>query len=59
LPRIRDFKGVSDSSFDQKGNYSLGISEQAIFPEIEVDKVQKTQGMNITIVTNANSKMRL
>ena len=56
LPRIRDFKGVSDTSFDENGNYSLGVQEQAIFPEIEVDRVVKVQGMDITIVTNAKSK---
>jgi large subunit ribosomal protein L5 len=56
LPRIRDFKGLPDNSFDDNGNYSMGISEQTIFPEIEVDKVTRTQGMNITIATNAKSK---
>jgi len=56
LPRIRDFKGFSNDSFDGGGNYSLGILEQSIFPEIELDKVPRVQGMNITIVTNANSK---
>lgn len=56
LPRIRDFKGLSDSSFDGDGNYSLGIQEQSIFPEVELDKVTKVQGMNITVVTNAKSK---
>ncbi|MBL7080946.1 MAG: 50S ribosomal protein L5 [Candidatus Omnitrophica bacterium] len=50
LPRIRDFRGVSDSSFDKKGNFSLGISEQTIFPEIDYDRVSRVQGMNITIV---------
>ncbi|MBL7129906.1 MAG: 50S ribosomal protein L5 [Candidatus Omnitrophica bacterium] len=56
LPRIRDFKGFSDDAFDNEGNYSLGISEQAIFPEIEMDKVSRIQGMNITIVTSAKTK---
>lgn len=56
LPRIRDFKGFSDDSFDADGNYSLGITEQTIFPEIDIDKVTKIQGMNITIATNAKSK---
>lgn len=56
LPRIRDFKGFSSNSFDQKGNYSLGLSEQIIFPEIEMDKVTRVQGMNITIVTSGNNK---
>jgi large subunit ribosomal protein L5 len=55
LPRVRDFKGVSDKAFDGHGNYSLGIREQIIFPEIEYDKVDKIRGMNITIVTTAES----
>lgn len=55
LPRIRDFRGVSRRSFDGRGNYSLGIAEQTIFPEIELDKVKRTQGMDITIVTTAGS----
>lgn len=55
LPRVRDFKGVSDKAFDGHGNYSLGIREQIIFPEIEYDKVEKVRGMNITIVTTAQS----
>lgn len=53
LPRIRDFRGVSPRSFDGRGNYSLGIAEQTIFPEIEMDKIKRTQGMDITIVTSA------
>ena len=53
LPRVRDFKGVSDKAFDGHGNYSLGVREQIIFPEIEYDKVDKVRGMNITIVTTA------
>ncbi|MDD5618179.1 MAG: 50S ribosomal protein L5 [Candidatus Omnitrophica bacterium] len=56
LPRIRDFKGYSGDSFDENGNYSMGISEQTIFAEIEVDKISCVQGMNITIATNAKSK---
>jgi large subunit ribosomal protein L5 len=56
LPSLKDFKGVSPKSFDQAGNYSLGLQEQAIFPEIEYDKVQRVHGMDITIVTNAKSK---
>ena len=56
LPRIRDFRGVSADSFDQFGNYSLGISEQSIFPEIDVDKVQLVHGMDITIVIKARNK---
>lgn len=50
LPRIRDFRGVPDKSFDQKGNYTLGINEQAIFPELDVDRITRPQGMDITIV---------
>lgn len=53
LPRIRDFRGISPRSFDGRGNYSLGINDQSIFPEIELDKVKRQQGMDITIVTNA------
>jgi large subunit ribosomal protein L5 len=55
LPRIRDFKGVSPKSFDGRGNYTLGIKEQIIFPEIEYDKVDKIRGMDITICTSANT----
>jgi len=53
LPRIRDFRGISVRSFDGRGNYSLGISDQTIFPEIELDKIKRQQGMDITIVTTA------
>ncbi|MEI7728258.1 MAG: 50S ribosomal protein L5 [Verrucomicrobiota bacterium] len=53
LPRIRDFRGISSRSFDGSGNYSLGVAEQTIFPEIELDKIKRTQGMDITIVTSA------
>lgn len=53
LPRIRDFRGVSRRSFDGRGNYSLGIQDQTIFPEIELDKIKRQQGMDITIVTSA------
>lgn len=53
LPRIRDFRGLSPRSFDGRGNYTLGVGEQTIFPEIELDKIKRTQGMDITIVTNA------
>jgi len=56
LPRIRDFRGVSGDSFDQKGNYSIGIKEQSIFPEIDVDKVQKIQGMDIIMNIKSNSR---
>ena len=55
LPRVRDFRGVSDRAFDGRGNYSLGIKEQLIFPEIEYDKVDKLRGMDIIFVTTANS----
>jgi large subunit ribosomal protein L5 len=55
LPRVRDFKGVSAKSFDGKGNYTLGIREQIIFPEINYDKIEKIKGMNITIVTTAKN----
>jgi len=53
LPRIRDFRGLSPRKFDGRGNYTFGISEQTIFPEIEMDKIKRTQGMDITIVTSA------
>ena len=55
LPRVRDFRGVSKNSFDGKGNYTLGVKEQLIFPEIDFDKVSKIRGMDIVIVTTANS----
>ncbi|WP_312647809.1 50S ribosomal protein L5 [Aminipila sp.] len=55
LPRVRDFKGVSKNSFDGRGNYSMGIKEQLIFPEIEFDKVDKTKGMNIVFTTTAKT----
>lgn len=55
LPRVRDFRGLSKNSFDGKGNYSLGIKEQLIFPEIEYDKIDKTRGMDIIFVTTAAS----
>ena len=53
LPRIRDFRGISPRSFDGRGNYSLGIADQTVFPEIELDKIKRQQGMDITIVTSA------
>ena len=56
LPRIRDFRGMSPNSFDEKGNYSIGIKEQTIFPEIDVDKVQKIQGMDIIMNIKSISK---
>jgi len=55
LPRVRDFKGISDRSFDGRGNYSLGLREQIIFPEIQVDKVEKAHGMTVTIATSAKT----
>ncbi len=55
LPRVRDFRGISDKSFDGRGNYSLGITEQIIFPEIDLDKVSKITGMDITFVTTAKT----
>ncbi|MGI6358994.1 MAG: 50S ribosomal protein L5 [Bacillota bacterium] len=55
LPRVRDFRGVSPKSFDGRGNYSLGVKEQLIFPEIEYDKVESIQGMDITVVTTART----
>ena len=53
LPRVRDFKGINDKAFDGRGNYTLGVTEQIIFPEIDIDKVSKIQGMDITFVTTA------
>jgi large subunit ribosomal protein L5 len=55
LPRVRDFRGVSPRKFDGRGNYSIGLPEQSLFPEIELDKVKRTQGMDITIVTTATT----
>lgn len=55
LPRVRDFRGVSEKAFDGRGNYTLGIREQIIFPEIDYDKIDKIKGMNITIVTSAQT----
>ncbi|MEE8382830.1 MAG: 50S ribosomal protein L5 [Thermodesulfobacteriota bacterium] len=55
LPRVRDFRGISGRSFDGRGNYSLGIKEQIIFPEIDYDKIDKIKGLNITIVTSAKT----
>ena len=55
LPRIRDFRGTSSRSFDGRGNYSLGVADQTIFPEIELDKIKRQQGMDITIVTTART----
>jgi large subunit ribosomal protein L5 len=55
LPRVRDFRGVSPDAFDGRGNYTLGLRDQLIFPEIEYDKIDKLRGMEVTIVTTANS----
>ncbi len=55
LPRVRDFKGISDKSFDGRGNYTLGVTEQIIFPEIDIDKVNKITGLDITFVTTADT----
>jgi large subunit ribosomal protein L5 len=55
LPRVRDFKGVNDKSFDGRGNYTIGVTEQIIFPEVDIDKITKITGMDITFVTTANT----
>lgn len=55
LPRVRDFRGVNDKSFDGRGNYTMGLTEQIVFPEIDIDKVSKIMGMDITFVTTANT----
>lgn len=55
LPRVRDFRGINSNSFDSKGNYSMGIKEQLIFPEIDYDKIDKIRGMDITFATTANT----
>lgn len=55
LPRVRDFKGINDKSFDGRGNYTMGVTEQIIFPEIDIDKVNKITGMDITFVTTAHT----
>jgi large subunit ribosomal protein L5 len=55
LPRVRDFRGVSNKAFDGRGNYTLGLKEQLIFPEIEYDKVDKVRGMDVVIVTTAKT----
>jgi large subunit ribosomal protein L5 len=55
LPRVRDFKGINEKAFDGRGNYTLGVTEQIIFPEIDIDKVNKITGLDITFVTTANS----
>jgi large subunit ribosomal protein L5 len=55
LPRVRDFRGVNEKSFDGRGNYTMGVTEQIIFPEIDIDKVNKITGLDITFVTTANT----
>jgi large subunit ribosomal protein L5 len=55
LPRVRDFRGISEKGFDGRGNYTLGVKEQIIFPEISIEKVTKISGMDITIVTSAKT----
>ena len=55
LPRVRDFRGVNPKGFDGRGNFSMGIREQIIFPEIDLDKIEKIRGMNITLVTSAKT----
>ena len=55
LPRVRDFRGISGKAFDGRGNYTLGVREQLIFPEIDFNKVEKTRGMNISIITTAKT----
>ena len=55
LPRVRDFRGINDKSFDGRGNYTLGITEQIIFPEIDLDKISKISGMDISIITSAKT----
>jgi large subunit ribosomal protein L5 len=57
LPRVRDFRGISDKGFDGRGNYTLGVKEQIIFPEISIDKVSRISGMDITFVTTANTDL--
>jgi large subunit ribosomal protein L5 len=58
LPRVRDFQGISDKGFDGRGNYTVGVTEQIIFPEIDIDKVNKINGMNITFVTTAENDVQ-
>jgi large subunit ribosomal protein L5 len=55
LPRVRDFRGINEKGFDGRGNYTLGVKEQIIFPEISIDQVSRISGMNITFITTANS----
>jgi len=58
LPRVRDFKGVNEKSFDGRGNYTMGVTEQIIFPEIDIDKVNRITGLDITFVTTAKKRRR-
>jgi len=58
LPRVRDFRGVKNTAFDDQGNYTLALTEQTIFPEVQYDKIDKTRGMEISIVSNANNKVK-
>ena len=55
LPRVRDFKGVNNKSFDGRGNFTMGVTEQIIFPEVDIDKISKVTGMDITFVTSAQT----
>lgn len=55
LPRVRDFRGINPNSFDGRGNFSMGLKEQLMFPEVDIDKVEKIRGMDITFVTTANT----
>ena len=55
IPRIRDFRGLNPQAFDGQGNYSIGLTEQSVFPEIDIDNVDYTQGLNVTLVTTAKS----
>jgi len=55
LPRVRDFKGINEKAFDGRGNYTMGVTEQIIFPEIDIDKVNRITGLDITFVTTANT----
>jgi large subunit ribosomal protein L5 len=57
LPRVRDFRGISEKAFDGRGNYTLGIREHIIFPEIDYDKIDKIKGLNITVVTTAETDL--
>ena len=58
MPRVRDFRGINDKSFDGRGNFTMGVTEQIIFPEIDIDKVSKIMGMDITFVTSCPNRCR-